>query len=286
MFSWFKNKKVPQTVEQPAKPAGNPGIGTKARLSLSNGERSWTEEIDVVESAARALGMEGHAVEWGKDLLQHSASGMVIKPQLVGLQLLDNGVQTVTTVEVRHPEAIPDGIFEYQHSTGDNSADALEKGFAQWAQMDLVVLLEALRDNPENCTMMELEFPEVAGVTKKRRAILGPVAHLATEPPPSYSRGEREEEHPPFCTCCLLTNSFEAFKPLLEDDHFYGIRLFAARDENGTPQADCRVNGEDFAAGAQALRKYAARWPRAGYEFRKQYVVVKTVTGAPPGGGS
>jgi len=192
----------------------------------------------------------------------------------------------VTTVEVSHPEAIPAGLFEYQHSTGDNSADALEKGFSQWVQVDFVVLLEALRDKPGSSTFMDLEFPEVGGVARKRRAILGPVAHLATEPPPSYSNGEGEEEHPPFCTCCLLTNSFEAFKPLLEDDNFYGIRLFAARDENGTPQADCRVNGEDFEAGAQALRNYAARWAKAGYEFRKQYVVLRTVVGAPSTGGS
>jgi hypothetical protein len=281
MFSWFKKKQPPPPFEPPKQPGGNPGIGTKARLSLSNGERSWTEEIDVVDSAAKALTMEGHVVECGEESLLHSDSGLIIKPQLVGLQLLENGIQTVTTVEVRHPEGIPGGLFEYQHSTGDNSADSLEKGFSQWAQIDFVVLLEALRDHPESCTTMELEFPAIKGVATKRRAILGPVAHMATDPRDQAAEAKINEEHPPFCTCCLLTNSFEAFKPLVEDDRFYGIRFFAARDEQGVPQADCRVNGEDFPAGAAALRKYAATWPAAGYEFRKQYVVLRSVVALP-----
>jgi hypothetical protein len=40
--------------------------------------------------------------------------------------------------------------------------------------------------------------------------------------------------------------------------------------------ADCRVNGHDFAPALPLLRAYAARWPQAGLEFRKQYVVIRT----------
>jgi len=69
----------------------------------------------------------------------------------------------------------------------------------------------------------------------------------------------------------------EAFKELIEGSRFYGLRLFAARDEKGVPQADCRVNGEDWEKGAEALRKYVTTWPGIGYEFRKQYVVLHTV---------
>lgn len=68
-----------------------------------------------------------------------------------------------------------------------------------------------------------------------------------------------------------------AFKELIEGDGFYGLRLFAARNAEGTPEADCRVNGEDWEIGAQALREYAGTWPSAGYEFRKQYVVLQSI---------
>jgi hypothetical protein len=37
------------------------------------------------------------------------------------------------------------------------------------------------------------------------------------------------------------------------------------------------VNGEDFEKGAQALRDHGATWPAAGYEFRKQYVVLQSI---------
>ena len=63
----------------------------------------------------------------------------------------------------------------------------------------------------------------------------------------------------------------------MEGDAFYGLRLYAARDENGEPQADCRINGEDWEPGKEALRDYAGTWTPAGYEFRKQYVVLQTV---------
>ena len=63
----------------------------------------------------------------------------------------------------------------------------------------------------------------------------------------------------------------------MEDTGFFGIRFFAVRDEQGVTEADCRVNGEDWAVGAEALRKYAATWPGAGYEFRKQYVILHTL---------
>jgi hypothetical protein len=49
------------------------------------------------------------------------------------------------------------------------------------------------------------------------------------------------------------------------------------RDADGVPAADCRVNGRDFEPGAVALRAYAATWPAAGYEFRKQYVVLQSI---------
>ena len=89
-----------------------------------------------------------------------------------------------------------------------------------------------------------------------------------------------DAEHP-FCPCCFLTNTFDAFKALMESDRFYGIRLFAARGEDGSPQADCRVNGQDWEDGKRALLGYVETWPQAGLEFRKQYVVMQTLRTVP-----
>lgn len=124
--------------------------------------------------------------------------------------------------------------------------------------------------------MLKMDMPARDGrAARVRRAILGPVAHYMHEPPPKTSP-EAEEEHP-FCPCCLLTRSFEAFKDFIEGDGFYGVRLFAAREPDGTPQADCRINGDDYEPGMAALRHYATTWAAAGYEFRKQYIVLQSV---------
>ena len=77
-----------------------------------------------------------------------------------------------------------------------------------------------------------------------------------------------------------LTETLRQFgspRMLIKSDHFYGLRLFACRDENDDAMADCRVNGEDWEEGKEALCAYVNTWPQAGVEFRKQYVVVQSV---------
>jgi hypothetical protein len=266
MFGFFKKAK-------PAPPlcTANPGIGTEAKFAFANGQRTWSENVDIVRLAAAVFKQHGHSLSNEKIWLQH-ASGLTIVPQIVGIQPLDNGgVQTVTTMQANHPTLFPKGVFEYQHSAGDTIADAVSKGLDQWVQLDFVPLLDSLKQKPDACTVMQMEFPAAEGKPARvRRAVLGPVAHLMLEKP------TEEEEHP-FCSCCFLTNSFEAFKDLIEGDGFYALRFFAARDQNGTAQADCRVNGEDWEPGMAALREYVKKWPTRGYEFRKQYVVLQTV---------
>jgi hypothetical protein len=271
MFGFHKKKSAPPLCKS------NPGIGVEAKVAFSTGDKSWTEEVDLVRLAAAVFKKHGYAVTNEKTWLQHTESGFTILPQLVGIQPLDKGgVQTATTMQINHPTLCPDGVFEYQHSAGNNIADSITKGFDQWMQTDFVPLLDALRPKVETCTSLEMTFPAEEGKPARvRRAVLGPVAHFMQEPP-SEAAEHATEEHP-FCPCCLLTKSFEAFKELIEGDGFYCLRLFAARDTEGTPEADCRVNGEDWEKGAQALREYARTWPAAGYEFRKQYVVLQSI---------
>lgn len=275
-MSWFSKKQT-----APSLCPSNPGMAPEAKVAFSNGERNWSESFHVVQLAAYALSQLKYSITYHdpavfkplESWLEHAASGYLLSPQLVELQPLeDGGVRTVTTMQINHPRLVPNGLFEYQHSTGDTVADSLAKGFTQWAQTDFVPLLEALQEQPATCTMLRMEFPANDGKPARvRRALLGPVARLMTNPPAPSSE---VEEHP-FCACCLLTRSFEAFKGHFEDDGFFGLRLFAARDADGTPQADCRINGDDWEPGAEALRAYARTWPEAGYEFRKQYVVLQ-----------
>ena len=99
----------------------------------------------------------------------------MILPQIVEIHPLDKGgVRTVTTMQVNHPELSPDGVFEFQHSTGDNVADSISRGFDQWLQMDFVPLLDALRPKPEACTVLEMALPAKDGrPARVRRAVWG-----------------------------------------------------------------------------------------------------------------
>jgi len=268
----------------------NPGIGAEGKVAFATGDRSWTEEFNTVTLAASALQAHGFVVRTEKTWLVHEDSGFVLLPQLVELQPLeDGGVRTVTTMQTNHPGLAPDGLFEYQHSTGDSSAGAIRKGFDQWAQADFPPLIDALRPKPQTCTMLEMAFPAEDGAPARvRRAILGPVMHYMASPSANNEGSSRtadalgqEGDAHPFCPCCLLTRSFEAFRELVVGDAVYGLRLYAMRDAEGTPQADCRVNGDDWEKGAQALRDYVKTWPDAGFEFRKQYVVLHSVAKGP-----
>jgi hypothetical protein len=282
MCSWFRRKRD-TPAEAPVKCQENPGIATRCRVAIARGDNSsWTENINLVELAARVLNNRGSATTTHDSWLEHCDSGLVLLPMIVGHVPLDHGgIRTVTTIEVHHPQLQANGIFEFQHATGPSLEDSICQGFDQWAQTDLVVFLDALRDKPSTCMLWELEFPaKDRRPARKRRAVLGPVAHLMAKPPAAISRpaihGDAEEHD--FCPCCLLTRSFPAFKSLFEVDEFYGIRLYVMRDEHGVTQADCRVNGRDWPNGVPALCKYAEIWPQAGFEFRKQYVVIQSTT--------
>jgi hypothetical protein len=150
--------------------------------------------------------------------------------------------------------------------------------------MDLVTLFDSLREKPSESTTFKFDYPPKEGRPGlSRRAVLGPFVHFREEQGSSDCAKRVSDEAKSegtacqgddFCPCCFLTRSFESFRRYVECDSFYGLRFYAARNREGLTMADCRVNGEDWEEGAVALRKYAETWPNAGFEFRKQYVVL------------
>ena len=139
-------------------------------------------------------------------------------------------------------------------------------------QCDLPVFLDAIEQKPKHCTLLQFEIPGDGTVgPRKRRVVLGPIAHLVNR---SAEKLKEEEAHP-FCPCCLFTRTAGVLKQRVSDDRFYGIRLFATRDPDGVSEADCRLNGENWEPGKAALTDYVNSWPDLGFEFRKQFVIVQ-----------
>ena len=268
-MGWFKRSEAPQ------KNPENPGDAVTMTIATSNGVESRTEQVDMVELLDRVLAAYGYRTKRHDSWLVERETGMTLAPLLVSFQPLDDmGASSTTTIECRHAGQLPGGVFEYQHASGDNFEASILDGFDKWVQLDLVPLVDSFRDKPADCTMMEMDFPAKDGrPALSRRAILGPVMAASASPGAGADQGG---EHSPGCPCCLLTNTLEAFQELIEQDRFFGIRLFAMRDQDGAISADCRVNGEDWDAGEEALVNYAKTWPGDDFEFRKQYVVLKT----------
>lgn len=265
---WFKKKGI--RLEQAKTIARH---GSSVRAAFANADRSWTEEADLVAILSKVLTDAGLAATRAGDRLEMT-SGLVLRPQFDNLvPIHPAGARTSTSIAFRHPRFGGADLFEYQHASGDSIEKAFTEGFASWVQIDLPAIQDALLDTPTASTVVAMTFPSGGARTipLHRRAVLGPPARLVA----SVEKAD-DDEHP-FCPCCLLTSAMDAFKPLLEGDALYGLRLFAMRDANGMASADCRVNGQDFEPGRAALCKYVGTWPGRGFEFRKQYVIMQTV---------
>lgn len=204
-------------------------------------------------------------------------SGLRLSPHAIGADPRENGGWQISSViEARHPALFADGLFEYQHAAGDSQEEATLSGFENWVRVGLATLQAAIgADDAPELQMLTLRYgAEETGTPLARAVVLGPLAHYRSEPA-NDAAACSEDDHGS-CPCCLFTQSVDAFNELLKTRQFLGIRLFASRDADGQCEADCRVNGHDFPAALPLLRAYAARWPQAGLEFRKQYVVVRT----------
>lgn len=250
----------------------------------SKKSRREQDEIDDFSAALIVLMQQrGMSVAAANGWVVENQTGIQLHPELIDFLAIDGqGGRSCTTLHCVHPQFFPNGVFEYQHSTGNTPEESIVAGFDQWLQLDFPVLADALQAEPATCTSMEMTFPgEGEQPTRQRRVLLGPVLHMGIDQGETGSADASGEAcHSSSCSCCLFTNSFQAFESQLKsNDDFFAIRLFASRDETGAVQADCRVNGEDWEPGAAALRKYAGSWPANGFEFRKQYIAIQSVSG-------
>jgi hypothetical protein len=262
MFDWLRRRAAEPApkASHPGENPANPGIGAVANWTFSNGQRTWQEPMNLLETLERLLAERGRSARVEGPVVIDVESQLSLRPLLQTMQPGQNGVRTSTTIEIKHPTRILSPVFEYQHSGGGNLEESLTEGFRQWYDSDFVTLLDAVRDQAVAC--MELTDDE-------HRITLGPLIQgRQLDLPPDDS------DHPP-CPCCLFTRTRDAYQTLLTSSGFYALRLYAARDQHDRPIADCRLNGEDYPAGKRALIEYARTWKSAGVESRKQYVLIQ-----------
>lgn len=206
--------------------------------------------------------------------LVHEASGFGFSPRLFEVQAMDNDrVRTGTTVDIIHPDLFPEPIFEYQYSFAENDVlNCMVEGFKLWIDSDVSVLLASIDRNPQGFMSIEMDF-STDGEPLQRQVIFGNVLRYGGKP----STHDKESDHD-FCPCCLFTQNIELFHSLLKVKENYAIRLFVSKNsDTGETNADCRVNGEEWEHAVPKLKQYAEKWDSEDYEFRKQYVIIKTL---------
>ena len=115
-----------------------------------------TAEIDVVELAASVMERRGYKVTRSDAWLEHPDSGFSIRAELLETQLSQSLVRSALAVTMRHPQLLPAaGILEFQHAVAATLKEAVCNGFDQWLQLDFSVLLDALREQAEQCMSMQ-----------------------------------------------------------------------------------------------------------------------------------
>jgi hypothetical protein len=240
----------------------NPGHGHLLTVAFSNPQRSWDEKVDLVEVLAKVVEADLGPCVRENDRIRAS-NGLVLVPKFVGVQPMENGAGTgaSTVVEVSHPTCFPNGIFEWQHSSGSTLLAAVTSGFEQWAQIDLRALRNALLESDLDLTFIRFDKP----LWGMRRLVLSPVMGVFV-PDSAALPGE----HASGCPCCMLVRCLGAFEGFINSRETFGIRMYAARYPDGQLAVDCRVNGADYQAGAEALRTYAATWQGTQLLMRKQ----------------
>ena len=204
------------------------------------------------------------------------ANRLQIVPQFVELEPYENGsVRTMTTIQLNHPDCFPQGIFEYQHADGKDAIKSLLFGFIQWYQQCLIPIVDSLNSQPGACQELKKIFPAKNGSPQlTRRLTFGQPLWLVTGEQHDVTARELSDEEHDYCHCCLFSKNIKTFAPLFESNSYICLLLFAARDPNGYAESDCRINGEDFPEGKQALSEYVATWPHRGFEARKQFVIL------------
>lgn len=147
---------------------------------------------------------------------------------------------------------------EWAHGFGETIDAAFDRGFSNWFETDLPVLVDVIQE--ESVLSQDLVFP-IDEKTKKVRAILGPMQF--------WSLGSEAPE--PCCNSCIFSQAMLATDYELKNLKRPSlIKAVVARNPDNTTTCDFRINEEQNEQIAAALSEWAKSWDGEGFAMRKQ----------------
>jgi Family of unknown function (DUF6348) len=126
----------------------------------------------------------------------------------------------------------------------------------------LPAVVEAVSGTADRCPVLTTQGSEA--LPAGWRIVLGPLWYMT-----------QHGGQTPCCPYCLFTLSAPSLRALFAEPRCTGVRIFAARNPDGTGSADCRANGVDLPTAAAAIAAGAAAWPNDdGGAYRRQYMLL------------
>ena len=148
MFDFLRKKRIPPLRQD------NPGDGAFVDYRVE--ETGELQQFDLTAMLQQALASESVRSKPHKQALELE-NGLILQPRFFDCESHSNGMRTATTIQVDHPQLLPGGLFEFQHSLGPDFGQSLRLGFEQWALTDLATLSDALLTEPEHSMAMRFD---------------------------------------------------------------------------------------------------------------------------------
>lgn len=181
---------------------------------------------------------------------------------------LKGNIHARLIIKTRHEGLFPDGIFEFAYGGGTDMESAIIDAAYRWIQSDFNTIHDLL------CTAKEHNHDgnkaDVVSMTPQGEVlgweiVFGPLISTTIE---GVKQKISQDE--------IFWRLFDVItEDLLGEKGIYPIKFFAIQNEKNEIDADCRLNGQDWQKGREALLEYIREWNLKDiFHWRKQYVIV------------
>lgn len=158
----------------------NPGKSPYFTFGISG----QPQKINLLELLSNSLQRFQYTVEQqGDELLINNS--LLVLPQIVSISIDSRRTLTEVAMQTSAKNGSWTELFEIQRGFAVGSVDprkVIQDSFDIWIKTDLLALLDALEEVPQECMFMEITAPEGAmgnANAFKRRIIFGPVYILS-----------------------------------------------------------------------------------------------------------
>lgn len=216
----------------------------------------------------------GYDIEINPDTFVFTPLELTIGGTMSQVEELRENVKAARLSITLDHRLFPGPIFEFVYGWGSSTKVATINAFERWIDSDFPVIHDFLADHKlENGHTSEVKIASNSGETGEQiswKGIIGPLL-IFKGGEVVYDQENRNE---------IIKPLFEAITgDFLGRRGMYPIRCFMSKNSDQQIEVDCRVNGEEWKRGYDALVECCQRWEVQDYLFWKQYLLIYSLEG-------